>query len=195
MQSITLAQSYSLRDFGISNSLNIYTDGKNDYINLLELSNILGYKSGVPYLKKHYRFSIVNRLFTTLPEVKNMLHNARKPHTIDILRILEEYSSVVIMPSPQKQYQVTNEIESEFKSLMFEHEYKCGRFKIDLYCQKKKVAIEIDENGHTDRDPEYEKNRENFIKKMLGCKIIRINPDERGFRICKMLQTLRCELV
>ena len=45
------------------------------------------------------------------------------------------------------------------------------------------LAIEIDEKGHTDRDEKKKKEneREEKIKKELGCKFIRINPDAENY--------------
>ena len=49
--------------------------------------------------------------------------------------------------------------------------------RIDLYFQKFKIAVEVDENGHSDRDNNYQTQREEIVKKKLGCVFIKINPD------------------
>ena len=41
------------------------------------------------------------------------------------------------------------------------------------------LVVGIDEKGHVDRDPDYEKKRRKEIKK-LGYYLIRINPDKPG---------------
>ena len=41
-----------------------------------------------------------------------------------------------------------------------------------------KLTIEIDENGHTKRNIDYEIKRRNSIEHELGCKFIRIDPDK-----------------
>ena len=57
-------------------------------------------------------------------------------------------------------------------------------YKIDAYFVKYKSAVEIDEHNHEQRDNEKEKAiRENAIKQKLGCKVIRINPDDEKFSI------------
>ena len=56
----------------------------------------------------------------------------------------------------------------------------------NLYFTEDKLAIEIDEKGHTDRPKKKEEEREKknkIIKEYLGCKIIRINPDVNDFDI------------
>ena len=52
---------------------------------------------------------------------------------------------------------------------------------IDFYFPKYKLAVEIDELGHADRDSVKEKERQTEIAEYLGCKFIRINPDEKNF--------------
>ena len=55
-------------------------------------------------------------------------------------------------------------------------------FRIDLYLPDQKLAIEIDEKKHTDRDPIYEQEREEH-KLRLGCEYIRINLDAEDFKL------------
>ena len=56
-------------------------------------------------------------------------------------------------------------------------------YKIDAYFVKYKLAVEIDEHNHEQRDNEKELMRENAIKQKLGSKFIRINPDDDKFNI------------
>ena len=48
---------------------------------------------------------------------------------------------------------------------------------------KHKLAKEVDEKGHTDRDEEKENKREEKIKKEFVCKFIWINPDAGNYDI------------
>ena len=53
-----------------------------------------------------------------------------------------------------------------------------------MYFSEHKLAIEVDEKGRTDRDEKKKENeREEKIKKELGCKFIRINPDAENYDI------------
>ena len=54
---------------------------------------------------------------------------------------------------------------------------------IDFYFPKYKLAIEVDELGHKDRDQTKENKRQKDLKEYLDCKFIRINPDEKNFDI------------
>ena len=48
-------------------------------------------------------------------------------------------------------------------------------FRIDVYFNEFLLAVEIDEKGHTDRDPIFEEKRQKALEKNLGFKFIRIN--------------------
>ena len=56
-------------------------------------------------------------------------------------------------------------------------------YRIDAYFPNYKLAIEFDEQGHNDRDIDYEIKRQKAIEKELGCKFIRINPAKENFNI------------
>ena len=43
--------------------------------------------------------------------------------------------------------------------------------------------MEVDEKGDKDRNIDHEIKRQKAIENDLGCKIIRINPDEENFNI------------
>ena len=56
-------------------------------------------------------------------------------------------------------------------------------YRIDLYFPEHKLAIKVDETGHIGRDEKKEIERQETIKKELGCEFIRINPDKNDFDI------------
>ena len=64
-------------------------------------------------------------------------------------------------------------------------------YRTDAYIPKSRLAIEIDEQGHNDRDIDYEIERQKTIEKQLGCEFNRINPVKENFNIfveiCKIL--------
>ena len=51
-------------------------------------------------------------------------------------------------------------------------------YKNDLHFHEYKLAIEVNELGHNDKNKDYEIKRQKAIEKELGCVLIRINPDE-----------------
>ena len=56
-------------------------------------------------------------------------------------------------------------------------------FRIDIYFTKYCLAVEIDEKGHTDRDLEFEKKRQEALEKKRNCTFIRINTSRENFDV------------
>ena len=62
--------------------------------------------------------------------------------------------------------------------------------RIDLYFYKHKLAIEVDELGDADRNLNKEVERQEVIERELDCVFIRINPDEKDFKILKAINEI-----
>ena len=62
-----------------------------------------------------------------------------------------------------------------------ETQYTFLGYRIDLYFHKYKLAIEVDELGHNDRNIDYEIQRQQALERELNCVFIRINPDAVDF--------------
>ena len=58
-------------------------------------------------------------------------------------------------------------------------------YGIDLYFHDYKLAIEIDENVHSNKNIDYEINMLKIIVQELGWEFIRIDPDKEDFDIFK----------
>ena len=56
-------------------------------------------------------------------------------------------------------------------------------YRIDAYFFKHKLAMEVDEQGHNNRDIDYEIERQKPIENELGCEFIRINPAKENFNV------------
>ena len=66
------------------------------------------------------------------------------------------------------------------------HWFGAGKYRIDLYFPKYKLAIECDEFDHHDRDIEFEVGQRKHIKKLLNCTLVRFNLDAKDFCIRKV---------
>ena len=64
-----------------------------------------------------------------------------------------------------------------------EGQYYVLSYYIDLYFPKNRLAEEIDEKGHLERNENKEEERENKIKEALKCEFISINPSKEKFNI------------
>ena len=69
-------------------------------------------------------------------------------------------------------------------------QYTVSGYRIDLYFHKYKLAIEVDELGHNDRNIDYEIQRQRALERELGCVFIRINPDAADFNIFREINKI-----
>jgi very-short-patch-repair endonuclease len=70
-------------------------------------------------------------------------------------------------------------------------QFQVLNFKVDLYLPELKIAIEFDENDHRNYDVKKEKERQDFIKEILGCDFLRLSDkDSCGMNIGKVLKFL-----
>lgn len=65
-------------------------------------------------------------------------------------------------------------------------EFFVDKYRIDLYCIDIKLAIECDELGHKYRNHEQERQREEFLRKVLNCTFYRFNPNDPAFQLAKV---------
>ena len=73
------------------------------------------------------------------------------------------------------------------KEKKMETQYNVLGYRIHLYFHYYKPAIETDENGHSDRNIDYEIKRKKPIEQEIGCKFIRINPGKEDFDIFRAI--------
>jgi len=86
--------------------------------------------------------------------------------------------------------QTLNFIENTYNGIIETiRQFQINRYKVDMYFPKYKIIIECDEFDHTDRDKNYEIEREQYLIS-LGNTIIRFNPNEKGFDLSNVLQKI-----
>ena len=84
-----------------------------------------------------------------------------------------------------KEQSVLKSVMDAFEGENMQTQYSVLGYRIDLYFHDYRLAIEIDEKGHTDRNTNDEIQRQKALEKELGCEFIRINPDKENFNINK----------
>ena len=82
-----------------------------------------------------------------------------------------------------KEQTVLKSIKDAFEGEDMQTQYSVLGYRIDLYIHKYKLAIEVDELGHADRNLSNEIERQKALEKERDCVFIRINPDEENFKI------------
>lgn len=81
-------------------------------------------------------------------------------------------------------------INKSFKNIKMIREYKIGKYRVDAYMPKYKIAIECDENNHRNYDNDKEREREEYIKNELDCSFVRYNPTEPNFDIFELINQI-----
>ena len=89
-----------------------------------------------------------------------------------------------------KEQTVLRSIKDAFEGEDMQTQYTVIGYRIDLYFHKHKLAIQVDELGHSGRNLNNEIERQNPLERELGCVFIRINPDENFFNIFKELNKI-----
>ena len=82
-----------------------------------------------------------------------------------------------------KEQPVSKSVIDAFEGETMQTQYRVLGYQIDFYFHDHKLAIDVDEKGYKDRNIDYEIQRKKVLQKELGCKFIRIGPDEESFDI------------
>ena len=69
-------------------------------------------------------------------------------------------------------------------------QYKVLSCKIDLYFDDNKLTKETDNNGHSDRNIDYEIKRQKAIEQELEWKFIRVDPDKEDSDIFRAINEI-----
>ena len=77
-----------------------------------------------------------------------------------------------------KQKAIDLRIRKLFSKEEIMEDFSALNYLIDFCFPKCKLAIEVDELGHKDRDQTIENKRQQDLKEYLDCKFIRIKPDK-----------------
>ena len=71
-----------------------------------------------------------------------------------------------------------------------ETQYTVLNYRIYIYFYEYKLAIQVDELGHNDRNIDYEIQSQRALEKELDCVFIRINADVADFNNCKEINKI-----
>ena len=93
-----------------------------------------------------------------------------------------------------KEQTIINSIKDTFEDENIQTQYSVLGYRIDLWFQEYKLAIEVDDLGHTNRNISNKIERQKVLKKELNCIFIRINPDEKHFNIFKEINKIHRDI-
>ena len=89
-----------------------------------------------------------------------------------------------------KEQTVISAIKGAFEGENMQTQYSVLGYKIDPYLHKYKLAIEVDELGHADRNINDEIERQRALERELNCVLIRINPDAADYNIYREINKI-----
>ena len=127
--------------------------------------------------------------YLTIDGVKSLAQKSRMPTAMQLAEDLDCANDTKYLYKEQEIVKHLCDVLSEMH-VVTEYQKVVGRYRIDLYLPDDKLAFEVDENGHKDRDAQYERCREEFIRRTLGCDFLRVNPDASDFNIFKVCAQL-----
>ena len=141
-----------------------------------------------PVYKKH-RYELVdkpkkqpNRRFLRSDLALKVIMDCRTDESCNLKRNLGFRLHDVINTKEQT---VLKSIKDAFEGEDMQTQYSVLGYRIDLYFHKYKLAIEVDEFGHADRNLGNETERQKALEKEHDSVFIRINPVEENFNIFK----------
>ena len=77
---------------------------------------------------------------------------------------------------------IINSIKGTFEGENIQTQCSVLGHRIDLYFHEYKLAIEVDELGHTNQNINNKIEKQKALENELNCVFIRINPDEKDFK-------------
>ena len=89
-----------------------------------------------------------------------------------------------------KEQTVISTIKDAFEGENMQTQYSVLGYRIDLQFHKYKLAIEIGELGHNDRNIDHEIQRQRALERELDCIFISIDPDAVDFNIGKEINKI-----
>jgi very-short-patch-repair endonuclease len=136
----------------------------------------------------------MNTIYINEAGVRRLVVKSQKPQASELAKQLGINEETRYL---RKETEIVGFIQDVLTQLMipFEFQKSVINYRIDLYLPRQKLAVEIDENNHADRDPCYEQAREERIRAELGCKFLRINPDAPDFKLSSCVGRIVREVV
>jgi prophage antirepressor-like protein/very-short-patch-repair endonuclease len=160
-------------------------EGETAYICAKDIKGKLGLKStnAITYrLREGEHFKKFNRIiFVNSMGLKIVIERSRKPEA-SLIAQLANMEVVKEVPEATVHSEIMKAFGDKFKiSDQTSFEFEGKTCKVDLFFPELNLGFEVDEDGHKDRDPKYEKRRQEHMEKVLGWTIIRVNPHDPTF--------------
>ena len=178
-----------------NNDIEVIIDGVNIWLNEKHIEKQLGHKN-LPAITKYDKIYKKHRYEPIKQKIEDFLRihlalktivDCRTDESCSLKRNLGFNLHDVINTKEQT---VLRSIKDAFEGEDMQTQYTVIGYRIDLYFHEYKLAIEVDELGHNDRNIDYEIQRQKALERELNCVFIRINPDEKDFNIFKEINKI-----
>ena len=184
-----------------NNNIEVIVDGIGKlWLNKKHIEKKLGHKN-LPVIRNKYnqvykkhRYELVNkpkkqpnRRFLRSDLALKVIMDCRTDESCNLKRNLGFRLHDVINTKEQT---VLQSIKDAFEGEDTQTQYSVLGYRIYDYFHKHKLAIEVDELVHADRNLSDEIERQKALEKELDCVLIRINPDEENFNIFKEINKI-----
>ena len=131
---------------------------------------------GVEFRKLNNRGEnfLTERGLSILISKTNKISSSEKQSIIESFR--NNGYNIVLIALSRDEIEFLDLLESVLESFGYNciRQYKCNSYRIDLYIEDLKVAIEYDENSHNGYSYESQEGRQKEIEESLGCRFIRV---------------------
>ena len=127
------------------------------------------------------------RVFVRNDLVERKIKSCRKSSKI-FLEFKKELGLDINLVTRDEQ-DIISTLQNTFEGEIIITQFWIENKRLDAYFSKYKLAIEVDEYNHEDRDSNYEKHRQSMIENH-GITIIRTNPDAADFKINKLINQI-----
>lgn len=130
-----------------------------------------------------------NMVYITYNGLCKVILKSRKPN---IIKISSDFGiNTTLQKNICIEAEIIYNIKLAFKNEETKDQYYVDGFKIDLYFEVYKLAIECDENQHNiEINKIKDIQREKYIKEKLGCEFIRFKPYDKEFNIFKLINDI-----
>jgi very-short-patch-repair endonuclease len=152
------------------------------------------FKKGVHFVEEANNKEISKRgghnriIFLLTEETFGLVKNTFNLKNRYIKKINENCGQVNVVMAIEAQ--TVGFIENSFSSaLILKRQKHIGPYYIDLYFEEYNIAVECDENDHNDRNPAYERMREDFLLKQ-NITIVRYNPNHKNFDLSDVIRVI-----
>lgn len=176
-----------------------YNNTRDAIINHIDDENKILYKKLLKFIPDNSKKNLDNKtVFINYSGLLQFVCRSKQSKSIEFANFL---NIPIFHKKIYHEQDIINKLSKFFKTskinynTQYKVKYGLHKYRIDCYLSDYKIAIEIDENDHSDRDPDYEIKREFRIKKKLQCQFLRCNPDDPNFSLFEFIGLISRKLI